>query len=293
MALYQGSPTVTTQTVATLHAIEGKPVFPCWPNKRPATKEGFKGASIDPQQVSKWFEDETMLIGVPTAGFLVVDLDRHNEEANGVEVWGNLVTEHDPDGNWKKTMIVRTPSGGVHVWFEDPGWPDNPHRNTAGKLGPGVDTRADGGYVIIPPSITEEGMYVRIDDWNGNEIAPAPGWLLKLLAPEPKQPQSPSKSFSGNWVGSTSGYGAAALRNEIKALSQAPKGTRNHALNRATFALAQLVAGKVLDEGKVIEALTETALGIGLEEEEIEITIRSGMQAGLQQPRGVPEINDG
>ena len=287
VGIYQGSPTSTPREVAILYAIGDIPVFPCLPNKRPAVSGGFKSASVNSQQVAKWFDDDSYLIGVPTSGYIVVDLDRHNEEADGVKAWYEIVKEHDPQGEWKKTMMVRTPSGGVHIWFNDPSWPEDPHRNTASRLAPGIDTRADGGYVIIPPSCTADGPYVRIDE--AESMLPAPPWLLSLLKPEPNEPQVPPRPLPEPGSGSASRYASAALKGEIKALSQAPKGTRNHSLNKAAFSLGQLVGGGMLDEDEVVAQLRAAAYGIGLEEEEVDITLNSGLSAGKASPRGKPD----
>src|SRR5262249_31802057 len=57
-------------------------------------------------------------------------------------------------------------------------------RNSAGKLGLGLDVRADGGYVLVPPSMHASGNSYR---WELSSrigevsIAPAPDWLLALI----------------------------------------------------------------------------------------------------------------
>lgn len=80
-------------------------------------------------------------------------------------------------------------------------------------------------------------------------------------------------------------FGLAALRSEIDELSRAAAGGRNAALNKAAFALGQLVAGGELDAGAVEAALTETAQAIGLGESETTASIHSGMSAGAKDPR--------
>lgn len=84
-------------------------------------------------------------------------------------------------------------------------------------------------------------------------------------------------------------YAIAALNAETERVVTAANGTRNHTLNRATFSLAQLVAGGALDEQTVIEQLTTAAQTCGLDDHEIAATIASGMRSGKQQPRGIPE----
>lgn len=84
-------------------------------------------------------------------------------------------------------------------------------------------------------------------------------------------------------------YALRALQAEAERVANAANGTRNHMLNRATFSLAQLVAGGALTETTVVEALTEAARTCGLDDHEISQTIRSGMRAGQEHPRGIPE----
>ncbi len=108
-------------------------------------------------------------------------------------------------------------------------------------------------------------------------------------------PAAPSEA-PGN-----SAYGRAALHREMgRVILAVPGGSgpdsgRNNALNRAAFSLGQLVAGGVLTESEVVEGLREAAVKAGLQEDPgcgprgIESTIKSGIAAGREHPRGVPE----
>ena len=84
----------------------------------------------------------------------------------------------------------------------------------------------------------------------------------------------------------------AALDREIKALANAAPGGRNHALNRASFSLHQLVAGAELDAGvvrhRLIDASTANRLVADDRLPSVLATIKSGMCAGLQHPRTRP-----
>jgi hypothetical protein len=84
-------------------------------------------------------------------------------------------------------------------------------------------------------------------------------------------------------------YALAALNAEVERVATAANGSRNHTLNRATFSLAQLVAGGALTEQTVREHLEAAAHTCGLDATEITATIDSGFRGGLQHPRGVPE----
>lgn len=84
--------------------------------------------------------------------------------------------------------------GGEHRWFNYP--VAREIRGSAGKLGEGLDVRATGGYVIVPPSIHETG---RAYQWADPEqsIADAPIWLLDLLSGETRTNSNPPSTHIG------------------------------------------------------------------------------------------------
>src|SRR5690606_39100533 len=55
------------------------------------------------------------------------------------------------------TVVVRTPSGGRHLWLSGP--PDVVVPNSASRLAPGIDVRGAGGYLVGPGSRTDHGTY--------------------------------------------------------------------------------------------------------------------------------------
>jgi hypothetical protein len=76
----------------------------------------------------------------------------------------------------------------------------------------------------------------------------------------------------------------AVLEREASRVRTATPGTRNSTLNRAAFHLGQMAAVGALDRSAIEAALTGAALAAGLEEREVERTIRSGLEAGLSNP---------
>jgi hypothetical protein len=77
---------------------------------------------------------------------------------------------------------------GRHLYFE---WPGRMVRNSAGKVGPGLDVRGAGGYVLAPPSVHPSG---RRYAWSVDSIdtpAAAPEWLLTVAADKPMNGATP------------------------------------------------------------------------------------------------------
>jgi len=153
-------------------------VFPCRARaKEPATPHGFKDATIDPEQIERWWRVEPRFnIGAATgalSGILVIDVDGPAAEAE----LRRLEAEH---GDLPDTATVFT-ARGTHRWFEHPD-DATPIHNSAGKLAPGIDIRATGGFVLVPPSIHPSGKKYR---WGSETtIAAPPSWLVeKLSAP--------------------------------------------------------------------------------------------------------------
>lgn len=83
-------------------------------------------------------------------------------------------------------------------------------------------------------------------------------------------------------------YVRRALAAETTAIMDTGEGGRNHQLNTSAFNLGQLVGGGVLEHDEAVAALTDAARAAGLDESEIGPTVRSGLEAGVRTPRGVP-----
>ena len=175
---------------AALHYAEmGYAVFPCKPGtSRPETKHGFKDASLDPEQIERWWSQNPRAnIGLPTAGLVVVDIDGPDNPWPGPERAHELSVG----------PMATTPSGGSHRIFrqsDGAGW-----RCTQSVLAPHVDTRANGGYIVVPPSTRPDGDYRWVP---GMELEPVdqlpepPAWLVTLLNETTEKPKRPDKQRS-------------------------------------------------------------------------------------------------
>lgn len=118
-------------------------------DKSPYTATGFKAATSSADQIKAWWRTcPEAAIGIPTgevSGLVVADVDTRN----GGDIHAICPRYDDLAG-----PSARAPSGGRHYYFRHPGVPV---RCRASKLSQGIDIRADGGYVIAPPSINGAG----------------------------------------------------------------------------------------------------------------------------------------
>lgn len=162
-------------SVALACAARGWSVFPCGPDKKPLTEHGFKDATTDPGAVcALWAKCPQASVGVATgaSGLVVVDVDTGKGDVDGYDGWHEL-TAADP--GLEATTLVETPSGGLHVYYRA-----NGHRvmSAAGRLAPGIDTRAEGGYVIAGGS----PGYLYVDGHGPERLASLPPGLGEKLA---------------------------------------------------------------------------------------------------------------
>lgn len=151
------------------------------PAKHPRTAHGLKDASNEQGEILRWWTTwPSANVGVrtgPESGIVVVDIDpRHG----GLETWEALEEQHGYDASLGNVVAV-TGSGGVHIYYRHPG---SHIKSRSGGLGPGVDVKADGGYVVAPPSVHRLGTpyywAAGHDPWE-REIAELPDWLIQLM----------------------------------------------------------------------------------------------------------------
>jgi putative DNA primase/helicase len=139
-------------------------------------------------------------------GLFALDFDPRREEitdpdtgeVTGVREWTLEQLKADTEAQigceLPVSLAVRTPSGGVHVYYRQPDDGGEPLRNR-GVLPQHVDTRGQGGYVIAPPSVIVEpcAAYRRARFLRGDRHAEAvepPAELVEVLrAPKAKAPR--------------------------------------------------------------------------------------------------------
>lgn len=255
-------------------AMAGVRVFPCVPGeKRPLTTRGFHDATSRVEQVSAWWARwPAANLAIPTgyvSGIEVVDIDV-TSTGSGFPKFQRARREGLIPG-W--VALVRTPSGGLHVYFpaddsrEQPSW----QAPTAH-----IDFRGTGGYILTPPSrVLQPGGQLRPYEWRGTGLVePEPvdaGRLRNFLDPRPSSAHRdrmlPGQDFDvprlGRWV--------AALG----------EGERNRGLFWAACRLAE----NHTPVGNTLAVLGPAAAQAGLGAREITTTIRSAYRATGPVPR--------
>jgi len=202
------------------YAARGWQVFPVQPkSKHPACTRGFYEATNNPATLQRWFARFDYNVGVRTGvpgGIFVFDVDGDA----GVASLCQLEFEH---GKLPATLTSIT-GNGQHYWFSF----DAPLPSSTGRIGAGLDVKADGGYVVAPMSIHPSGKTYR---WVDDTIppAPAPEWLVHL-ARKPKPIPISERALArvrSRWIGQPGVYGRAALDAEIRILASTAPGGRN------------------------------------------------------------------
>lgn len=151
-------------------AKHGYRVFPLIQNsKLPAIKDFPHVATTDVIQIQKWWTAyPENNIGISTENLLVVDVDTKDVKKNGLATMEKLNREGK---TFPPTTQTTTTTNGAHLFYDTP----YPVKNSASKLGPGLDIRGSGGYVVGPGSTINGKAYTSVY----RDRPQAPDWLLE------------------------------------------------------------------------------------------------------------------
>jgi len=274
---------------------------PCIPAGRPC--HGFHSATTDPGLVARWWGDVPAAgVGVACgpAGLVVIDIDAHHVPvadrthllpgipipeqveldglASGFDTLALLAAfrgKTDPAQD-ESTLRVRTPSGGLHVWYRNPE-PDVRYRCSTGSgrntaLAWQVDVRAEGGYIIAPGTRTSQGVYRA----EGTTRHPAvlPEWLRgelrrtgHVIEPQasaalarPEGPAAVRPSARRSRRSATAHQVIDPLIAAVAECAAASEGTGfSEKLNRAAYTAGGLVGAGHLDHAAIRDRLVRVA----------------------------------
>ena len=276
------------------------------PGKHPIVR-WTERATRDTRQLSHWWRWQPYAnVGVATgqaSGLVVVDIDPgHGGDLtrNALEASGHALPP---------TITARTRSGGWHLFYRAPG--DRHVANTTGSLAgvgptPGIDVRADRGYIIVAPSVRPIDPSPQYGaPWLGryawvagdDSLAAAPSWVIEPRLREPVA--SSRRPLSTDPGREPTKRAAAALDAEVRRVRHTGEGERNVALFQAAANLFEICNTGWLDEAVVRAELTEAALAAGLGAQEVRDTltaqwrrkqgvVRQGWPARGGGPGGAP-----
>ncbi|NEE26341.1 bifunctional DNA primase/polymerase [Streptomyces sp. SID7982] len=287
---------------------------------------GFHAATLEQRRIQQWWTANPRFgVGVSCgpAGLVVIDIDAHQAVppgrdrilpgitisdrvdltglANGFHTIGVLAALRGATSpaDDEETLRVRTPSGGLHVWYragDNRRWQCSSGSSRGRALAWQVDVRAHGGYIIAPGTTTHAGTYTPV----GANRRPAvlPDWLAQELertghlpashvpAPRSVPPRAQQAVIAAGGGRTRTEQTLAAVLAPVEACGQVAEGAGfSDTLNRAAYTLGGLVAASRLSREEAERSLLATAVAARPgQERRIEQIIRSGIAAGLQRP---------
>jgi hypothetical protein len=239
--------------------------------KHPRTPHGLRDATTDLEQIAAWWRRWPHAnIGIATgkpSGLVVIDIDpQHGGEPS--------LRQLHRDCPLPRTAQAGSGTG-RHLYYTTP----EPIPSSIARLGPGIDVRGDGSYIVAPPSRHATGRRYR---WIiVTEIAALPTALAARMAP----PQPTPVSHARRPITNITAYIRAALDAEAREVATAPEGQRNNTLYQAALKLGQLSAAGLLTESLISDRLVAAATECGLPRAEAHRTIASGLRVGSRKPR--------
>jgi Bifunctional DNA primase/polymerase, N-terminal len=239
------------------YAARGWPVFPCQPGqKTPATTHGYLDATTSTRQITEWFTrhpGRNVAIATGAPGPDVLDVDQHGPAGSGFPALVGLRRAGLLTG---ASHYVRTPSGGLHLYFTGTA------QHNGHLVGRHLDFRSAGGYILAPPSQVNGHPYqlLRATGRHGTlDWASVTGVVHPRRQPQPHPAQGRDLGALAVWVAAQ------------------PEGNRNSGLywaaNRALEA----------DPAADLSPLAAAARQAGLGDPEITRTLNSAHRTS--QPR--------
>ncbi|MFI1679784.1 bifunctional DNA primase/polymerase [Streptomyces sp. NPDC020607] len=239
-------------------------------------------ATTDPDRIRTAWSTGAYNVGLATgpSNLLVVDLDipKATDSADAPCGATNFQALCERAGRpWPATYTVRTPSGGLHLYFHT----RSRLPNTAGTLAPHIDTRAWGGNIVAAGSHTPHGTYtVDVD----HAVAELPDWLHSALD-TPPVPSGSGRLAPLLVPGQSSRRAHVALQRETAQVAGTGEGGRNQRLLEGARALGRFVAWGEIPRHVVEEAFQAAGDAAGLAPGECRTTIRSALDWSIRTAR--------
>lgn len=188
------------------------------------------------------------------------------------------------------TYTVTSGSGkGAHLYYYAETMPKTT-RVVSASIG-NVELRADGTYVVAPPSIHPSGKpYTVARELPIMRVAhlyEVVNWIKSLIQQKHGGKMPPAPNAGQGRINNSTAYGRAALAGEAAAVRMAPPGARNNQLYRSALKMGSLIADGRIDRGSVESALFAAAAALAADDGEASVlrTIASGINKGLESSR--------
>ncbi|MFF1405142.1 bifunctional DNA primase/polymerase [Streptomyces sp. NPDC058294] len=287
---------------------------------------GFHAATLDQRRIEQWWGNHPEFgVGVACgpAGLVVIDIDAHVAQppsrdrilpgipigphidltglSTGYHTLAVLAALRDVPSPAEdaSTLRVRTPSGGLHVWYragDNRRWQCSSGSSQGRALAWQVDVRAHGGYIIAPGTTTSAGTYTVLGE--AKQPAVLPTWLAQELertghlpapsipAPRPVPPRAQQAVLAAGGGRERTSRTLATVLAPVAACGHVAEGAGfSDTLNRAAYTLGGLVAAGRLTQEDAERTLLETAAAARPgQDRRAQQIIRSGMAAGLKRP---------
>ncbi|MFI5766684.1 MULTISPECIES: bifunctional DNA primase/polymerase [unclassified Streptomyces] len=287
---------------------------------------GFHAATLDRSRIRQWWSKRPgmgVAVACGPAGLVVLDVDAHrapppprngllpgiaiadsvdvSEMTTGfhtLAVLAALRNQPNPAED-TGTLRVRTPSGGLHVWYRAAGsrrWQSSVGTSGGRALAWQVDVRADGGYIVAPGTTTSAGTYspvgparvpARLPPWLAQELERThhlPGGRVPPARALPARARQAVAAAGGG--GTPAARALAGVIAEVTGCAAVPEGAGfSEKLNRAAYTAGGLAAAGHLSFDEA-ERLLRAAAGLGRpgQEHRCAQIIRGGLAAGYRHP---------
>lgn len=246
--------------------------------------QGFKDATTDANVIkAMWAEDPDANIGVWAGPDKVwVDLDTKGE-TSGLSTLAEFL-KVDTFDLTDQTFAVRTPSGGIHMYYTT----DVPVGDRVGVL-PNVDIRGQGGYVVGPGSTIGDKTYTVITD---RKIMPVPEGIQTVLRHiRERDSQAQVELFELDTK--------ASINRAIDYLKRRPPAVEGEGGNEHTYVTALQVRDLGISEEKAVELMLEhwnDRCDPPWDHDEIKVPIHNAFRYAKDRPgnkgQGIPDDFD-
>jgi hypothetical protein len=222
---------------------------------------GFRNATSNARVIVHWFSRyPDANLGMVTGPVVAIDVDPRN---GGDATLHRLKQRH---GTFPLTWQSVTGGGGQHIFFAAP-----EGGIASAKLGRGIEFKANGGYVVVPPSAHVSGRcYAWQQDPHSTPLAPLPEWVINTLR-APHIERRPIQTIGLDTA-------PARISGIIRTIAAAGEGERNRVTFWGACRLRELADQHILPRDDAMAIAVEAAARNGLPYHEALKTTRSAFR---------------